>query len=255
MELHTLGVEGGYSEADVQAFARILTGWSVQSKDDASGSAFQFRERAHEPGSKKWLGHTIAAGEKGGLKSLSILATHRSTAQFIARKLATHFVSDRPSKGLIQRLAEDFERTGGDLSRLAKTLLTSPEVQKADKHKLKTPFEWVVSMFRGSGSTVPTERVFSAIRALGQQPYAALSPKGWSDSAVDWMGPEAMLSRLDIAERFGKWMGKIRPVDEQDWVHWLGVNVSLSTHDALNRAITPQQQWALLVMSPEFQRR
>ena len=255
MELHTLGVAGGYTEADVQAISRVLTGWSLIRKHWDAGDVFQFREQAHEPGTKTILGQVFPQGQQGGVKFLKMLAHHPSTARFIATKIATHFVSDEPSSRLVQRLEMSFKQTGGDLSQLALALIEAPETWIERRMKLKTPVEWVVGMARASEGRIPDGRLLGAVRKLGQAPYAAASPKGWPERAEEWMGPEAVLSRLDLSEQFGRMMSKVSSVGPRQIEQMLGPKISPSTRIAMDRAATPAQQWALLVMSPEFQRR
>ena len=254
LELHTLGVDGGYTQDDVLSFAKILTGWSLIRKSWETGPVFRFNESAHEPGAKTLLGTRYSAGESGGIQALNDLAIHPSTAQFISYKLAKHFVSDIPPKALVKRLAKSFQQSNGDLMELAKTLIDAPETWSHRREKLKTPYEWMMGVSRCAGWTV-AEKTFGALRSLRQAPFTAPSPQGWSDDAADWMGPEAVLARLDIAERFGQRMARRGGVNSGDVASWLGANVSNSTQEALARANSPAQQWALLIMSPEFQRR
>lgn len=233
----------------------MLTGWSVARQKEATDTAFRFRREAHEPGTKVVMGQTVVEGEKGGERLLLFLARHPSTAQFIAKKVATHFVADDPPASLVRRLAKSFEHSGGDLSSLALTLIESPETWAPNREKLKPPKEWILGIARGMGGVLPAERVLRALARLGQSPYTAPSPKGWPDRSEDWMGPEAVLSRLDVAERLGLQMGKSGRVGEAAVSHWLGPRVHISTLNALADTLSPAQQWALLFMSPEFQRR
>ena len=154
MELHTLGVNGGYTQKDVTEVARVLTGWTIDQPQ--RGGGFKFAERMHEPGTKVVLGHAQANGEKEGREVLHILAHHPSTAKFISTKLAIRFVSDDPSPTLVDHMAQTFLKKNGDIREVLKTMLRSPEFWTTASYraKLKTPLEFVVSAVRTSGAEV-----------------------------------------------------------------------------------------------------
>ena len=174
MELHTLGVDGGYTQKDVTEVARALTGWTIQ--NPRMGGGYVFNPRVHDRGEKVVLGHVIKAGggEEDGEQVLDILATHPSTARFISTKLARRFVSDTPPPALVDRMAATFQRTDGDLREVMRTLLTSPEFLSPDAYraKVKTPFEFVVSAVRATGTEV--QDATPLVRATAAAGHAAL---------------------------------------------------------------------------------
>jgi uncharacterized protein (DUF1800 family) len=255
MELHTLGVNGGYEETDVQAFAKVLTGWGIRKKSFHSGSAFAFNERAHEPGSKRILGQRLPEGEVGGVQALKLLAGHPSTARFIAHKIAAHFIHDYPPKKLVDELARVFEQTGGNLRKVAVALVTAPLAWSGAPRKLKMPWEWVVSLARGTGTALPGKMLVKAQSQLGQRPFSAPSPKGWSYRERDWIGPEAILGRLDFAERAARVLTKRGLNVDETVSNLLGPLLTEHTKYILRDTLNTQQKWVLFLMSPEFQRR
>lgn len=202
MELHTLGVDGGYTQKDVTEVARCFTGWTV--KQARGGGAFQFNERAHDQGEKLVLGHKIAAGGgmNDGLQVLDILVHHPSTAHFIARSLALKFVSDNPSPALIERMAATFTSTDGDLRATIKTMLDSPDFFSRESYraKMKTPFEMVVSSLRATGGNVDlTVALTQQLNQLGEPLYRKQEPTGYSNKSGDWMNSAALLARMNFA--------------------------------------------------------
>ena len=254
LELHTLGVQGGYNQADVTSFARVLTGWRVGLQSTDPGDTFD--ANWHEPGRKTVLGKTYAEGPDALKQVLHDLARHPSTARFIATKLARHFVADVPPPALVDRLAAVYQRSDGQLPELYRELIRSPEAWDAQAAKLKTPEEFVLSTVRVLGSG---ERVFArsdgpALQALGQRIHAAPSPAGWSDRADDWLGPDAVWKRVEWATRVADRVGAnvdARVLASQSLGPWL----SDSTRQQLERAADGSQALALLLMAPEFQRR
>ena len=254
LELHTLGVQGGYNQADVTSFARVLTGWRVGLQSTDPGDTFD--ANWHEPGRKTVLGKTYAEGPDALKQVLHDLARHPSTSRFIATKLARHFVADVPPPALVDRLAAVYQRSDGQLPELYRELIRSPEAWNAHAAKLKTPEEFVLSTVRVLGSG---ERVFArsdgpALQALGQRIHAAPSPAGWSDRADDWLGPDAVWKRVEWATRVADRVGAnvdARVLASQSLGPWL----SDSTRQQLERAADGSQALALLLMAPEFQRR
>jgi uncharacterized protein (DUF1800 family) len=201
MELHTLGVNGGYSQKDVTEVARVFTGWTL--KKPKQGEGFSFEDRMHEPGEKWVLGHRIKPnGEKEGLEVLHILARHPSTAEFVSSKLAIRFVSDNPPPALVDRMAETFRKKDGDIREVLKTMLHSPEFWSADEYrsKVKTPFEFVISALRATGAdvgdAVPLAR---QLQSLGMPLYGMQPPTGYSMKADAWMSSAALLGRMNFA--------------------------------------------------------
>ena len=202
MELHTLGVEGGYTQKDVTEVARAFTGWTIL--NPRAGGGFVFDRRIHDPGQKVVLGHVIKSGggEDDGEQVLDILATHPSTARFIATKLARRFVSDTPPPALVDRLAARFHDTDGDLREVMRTLLTSAEFLSPDarRAKVKTPFEFVVSTVRGTGIDVPNATpLVRAVQQLGMPLYQCQPPTGYKDTADAWVNTGALVNRMNFA--------------------------------------------------------
>lgn len=202
LELHTLGVDGGYTQRDIIEVARALTGWSV--RPPRSGrSAFQFNGAAHDAGAKEVLGTHLRAGRgmEDGEEVLDLLARHPSTARFIARKLAVRFVSDTPPASLVDRAADTFRRTDGDIREVVRTIVTSPEFfsRPAYRAKVKSPFEVVVSAARALGAASDTSAVSALmVGRLGQPIYGHQAPDGWPETGEPWMNTGAILQRINF---------------------------------------------------------
>jgi uncharacterized protein (DUF1800 family) len=270
MELHTLGVDGGYTQKDVQEVARALTGWTIQ--NPRLGGGFLFDPRMHDDGEKLVLGHRIKAGggKNDGEQVLDILAKHPSTARFIATKLARRFVSDNPPKPLIDRAAKRFHDTDGDIREVVRTIVTSPEFFSAEAYraKVKTPFEFVVSAVRATGTDVVSGLPFaSALRELGMPLYMCQPPTGYADRADAWVNTGALLARMNFAvtlttPRFrpGRANAGTTPPDPaaaRDVLvnGVLGGDLSASTSATIAKAQQAPQAIALVLGSPEFQKR
>ncbi len=201
MELHTLGVDGGYTQKDVTELAKVLTGWTIEKPQ--LGGGFKFNERAHEPGNKYVLGRKIGEhGEKEGEEMLDVLAHHPSTAQFISRKLAMRFVSDNPPQALVDRMAETFLKKDGDIREVLRTMFNSPEFWAADAYraKMKTPFEFVASAARASGADIQNALpLVGTLNRMGMPLYAMQPPTGYSMKAEAWVNSSALLNRMNFA--------------------------------------------------------
>jgi uncharacterized protein (DUF1800 family) len=201
MELHTLGVDGGYTQKDVTELAKVLTGWSIEQPQ--LGGGFRFNERAHEPGPKYVLGRKIGEhGEKEGEEMLDVLAHHPSTAKFISRKLAMRFVSDSPPQSLVDRMAETFQKKDGDIREVLRTMFHSPEFWAADAYraKMKTPFEFVASAARASGADIQNALpLVGTLNRMGMPLYAMQPPTGYSMKAEAWVNSSALLNRMNFA--------------------------------------------------------
>ena len=214
MELHTLGVDGGYTQADVTALSAILTGWTVDRPNQAG--PFTFDPKKHEPGPKQWLGHTIAsdpslppnspaaaqAGSREGVQALTILAADPHTAHFISYKLAQRFVADDPPPALVDRMAATYLSTDGDIKAILRTLVQSPEFnsKRYFRNKVKTPMEFLASAFR-STATDPSNpgALVNTINTMGMRLYYALPPTGYYITADHWMNSTALVDRLNFA--------------------------------------------------------
>ncbi len=292
MELHTLGVDGGYTQKDVTEVARIFTGWTL--KQPKQGGGFTFEDRMHEPGDKMVLGHRIKSkGEKEGLEMLHLLAHHPSTAKFVCTKLAVRFVSDNPPPVLVDRMVQTFLKKNGEIREVLKTMLDSPEFWAADAYraKVKTPLEFVVSAVRGSGAEVTDAMPLARqLQTMGMPLYGMQPPTGYSMKADAWVNSAALLARMNftLALTAGKlkgvqadpdrMLGAISPpADPQQTLavlenSLLAGSVSMQTHDTiaaqlqdpkisqrrLDDPARPPNVSAiagLLLGSPEFQRR
>src|SRR5439155_5996034 len=201
MELHTLSVDGGYTQKDVTEVARAFTGWTIQ--NPRLGGGFRFEPRIHDTGEKIVLGHVIKSGGEGdGEQVLDILAKHPSTARFIATKLVRRFVSDTPPPSLVDRAAARFRETDGDLREVMRIILTSteflsPEVYRA---KVKTPFEFVASALRAIGADVQDATpLVRSLQQLGMPLYMCQPPTGYKDTADAWVNTGALVSRMNFA--------------------------------------------------------
>jgi uncharacterized protein (DUF1800 family) len=257
LELHTLGVKGGYDQGDVVALAKLITGWSLSRREPgATPGTFKFHAMAHEPGAKTLMGVRYdQGGEAEGEAALRALARHPSTAHFIATKLARHFIADDPPPAAVERLARVFGATGGDLRALAAALVDEPAAWHDPLAKFKTPQDFLISVLRAA-DIVPDEprTVIASFEELGQVPFTALSPAGWDDTAAAWAGPEAVLRRAEWSLAFARRAATIRrPVALMEAT--VAPVVSERTRHAVAQAATAQQGLALLLASPEFLRR
>ena len=255
LELHTLGVDGGYTQADVTAFAAVLTGWRAPRLPRGDEASF-FDAAWHEPGVKTVLGKRYREGPQALGEVLHDLCVHPSTARFIATKLARHFVADEPPAPLVDRLARTFRDSAGHQPALYTELVKAPEAWQPETAKLKTPEEFVIStarMLRG-GDSMFTRGRDAGIGALGQPVQRAPSPAGWPDRAEEWLGPDAVWKRLEWATRVGERAG--RQVDARALAaSALGPRLSDSSARQIERATDGPQALTLLLMAPEFQRR
>jgi uncharacterized protein (DUF1800 family) len=267
MELHTLGVDGGYTQRDVQEVARAFTGWTID--NPRAGGGFRFDPRLHDDGEKVVLGVRITAGggQRDGVQVLDLLAKHPSTATFIASKLARRFVSDDPPPALVARAAERFLTTGGDIREVVRTIVTSPELfaPEAYRAKVKTPFEFVISAVRATGvDTASALPLVAALRDLGMPLYGAQPPTGYGDHADVWVNTGALLNRMNFAVAFssgrlgrgGRAQASRPGADGHTLMAGaLAGDVSDSTTSTVARAKTAEQAVSLVLGSPEFQKR
>lgn len=255
LELHTLGVGGGYGQADVIAFAKILTGWSVGNDRRGNPGAFTFFENRHEPGEKRLLGKKYhEAGVEEGNAVLRDLARAPATARFIATKLARHFVADDPPASAVDALERVYRSTDGDLGALARALVDLPEAWRDPLAKVKTPNELVLSAYRLLGPPDQPRRMLGPLRLLGQVPFSAPSPAGWPDRAEGWIGPESVLRRIELMGLLAKRRaGRIDPSGMADAA--FGPVAAAETVTAVRRAESRREALALVLSSREFQRR
>jgi uncharacterized protein (DUF1800 family) len=271
MELHTLGVKGGYAQDDVISVARCFTGWTVR---DPNNPAFVFAPFMHDSGEKTVLGHKIAAngGEQDGLQVIDILAHHPSTAKFISRELAQRFVADDPPQALVDRMAQTFTKTGGDLRAVLETMFTSPEFfsEGAWQAKIKSPFEMVVSAVRAVGGEVSdTFALVQKIADLGEPLYNKLEPNGYPNTGDAWLSTTGIMGRINFSAALASGLvpgvtldpaglaGKDQSSLTRDL---LGHDASPQTQDAIEKGLagknlTPPFIASLVLGSPDFQRR
>ena len=260
MELHTLGVGGGYSQDDVTSLARIITGWTYAGRQGQLGTpgTFAFNANAHQPGAQRLLGKTYEnTGVAQGEAALADLARHPSTAKFIAAKFARHFVADDPPPALVARLRDVFVKSDGDLKALASALLDSDEAWQTPMTKMRSPYEFLVAIGRLVGQgRVPEDpgRSLGGLNLLGQPLWSPAGPNGFPDSNAAWAAPEGMKLRLDISAQVASRSGE--DVDPRDLLELVAADAaSTETRRTIERAELRQQALALLLMSPEFQRR
>jgi uncharacterized protein (DUF1800 family) len=265
LELHTLGVDGGYTQSDVTSFAAVLTGWSIGGGEGRYGAdqngggepgAFVFRESLHEPGSKTLLGRRYAdAGIGQGEAVLRDLAAHPATARHLATKLARHFVADDPPADLVDRLTRIYQAYDGDLGRVTAALVTWDGAWLRDARKYKQPQEFIYSTLRAL-DVLPHEPkvLLASFDALGQRHWSPGSPAGWPDRQADWDGADALMKRIEwsvaLAGRVGDASSALSTADAS-----LGPLSSEHTRAVLANADSGSQALTLLLMSPEFQRR
>ena len=274
MELHTLGVDGGYTQKDVTEVARCFTGWTI--RDPRTDGTFFYDDRRHDKGEKVVLGVTIPAGggKEDAEKVLDILARHPSTAKFVSRKLAQRFVADEPPAALVERMAKAFRESNGDIPAVLKAMIDSPEFfsQGAHRAKIKTPLEMIASAVRSTGAEVSfAAPLGQQLAQLGQPLYRKQEPTGYSSLAADWVNSAALLSRMNFAlalaqnripgvkvdtARFGseadpKAIGRLltgRDISEQ-------TQAAIQAKMAEQKDVTPALVAGLVMGSPEFQRR
>lgn len=262
LELHTLGVDGGYTQDDVTSLARVITGWSIGGANDRGRFSdgvpgkFEFREAIHEPGRQKILNKTYDDdGVNQGEAVLRDLATHQSTATHIAEKLVRHFVADDPADELVMGIAEVFLKSGGDLPTVHAALVDSSEPWRSVFGKYKSPQDFVISAFR-TFDRVPDDGRFivAALDMMGQTPYRPGSPAGWPDTAEHWGGADALYKRIEWSNTVARYAGSaIDPIRLGEAV--LGPALGDHTKTAISRAESVMQGTTLLLASPEFQRR
>src|SRR6266852_5024527 len=258
MELHTLGVVGGYSQDDVTSLARIITGWTYAGRHGQLGTpgTFVFNANAHQPGAQRVMGKIYETnGVAQGEAVLADIARHPSTAKFIATKFARHFVADEPPPALVARLQDVFTKSDGDLKALATALLDSDEAWQAPLTKMRSPYEFLVATGRLLGR-IPEDpgRYLGSLNLLGQPLWSPSGPNGFPDTNAAWAAPEGMKLRLDISAQVASRLAD--SIDPLDLLEFAAADAaSPETRRTVEHAESRQQALALLLMSPEFQRR
>ena len=267
LELHTLGVDGGYSQSDVTTFAQAISGWSIGGQDNGRKLAklgvdngtpgeFHFREVFHEPGAKKLLGKSYGdEGVRQGEAMLRDLAVRKETARHLATKLARHFIADEPPRPAVDRITRAWLDSRGHLPAVYKALVESPEAWEQPLAKFKTPADYIHSSYRALGIPLREKRrALQPFEALGQRNLMPGSPAGWPDSSADWDGSSALLKRIAWADVVAQRMGDAR--NARDLApQLLGGTLSGATAKAIARAESGAQALTLLMASPEFMRR
>jgi uncharacterized protein (DUF1800 family) len=258
MELHTLGVGGGYTQDDVTSLARVITGWTFVGRQGILGvpGSFVFNANAHQPGAQRVLGKIYeAGGVDQGEAVLSDIARHPSTAKFVATKFARHFVADDPPPSLVARLQNVFTRTDGDLKALATALVDSDEAWRAPVTKMRSPYEYLIAIGRLLARVPDDPGLYlNGLNVLGQPLWSPAGPNGFADTNAAWAAPEGMKLRLDIAAQVASRVGNA--IDPRDLLELAFADAtSADTRHTIERAESRQQALALLLMSPEFQRR
>ena len=264
MELHTLGVRTGYSQADVTELARALTGWTVagfargriaQLLDGQPGDAV-FAAALHEPGARTIMGKRYP--ESGGEQAKTVLvdlARHPATARHIATKLARHFIADSPPASAVARLERAFLSSDGDLPTVYRALIAASEAWAPGPGKFRSPWDWTVASLRAAGLTQLPGRQGAAglLQQLGQPIWRPGSPAGWGDTASDWAGPGALMARVEVAQQIASRLGD--RVDARVLVGTVLPDASQEAKQAIARAESPALGLALLLSAPEFLRR
>lgn len=259
LELHTLGVRSGYTQDDVVALAKIITGWSARQgfNGEAPADPFNFIRAAHEPGPQTLLGKVYTEGGlEQGERALADLAAHPATARHCATKIARHFVADEPPPAVVDRLAAAFQRSNGDLKAVAVALVDSPEAWSPTPAKIKPPDDYLVSAVRATGGPpLKGAQLTALLTRMGQRPWAPPGPDGWPDIQGAWIGADAVWKRIEWASAAAQALGSagLDPAAVADDA--LGPQLSEATLRAVRGAESPAQGLALFLVSPEFQRR
>jgi uncharacterized protein (DUF1800 family) len=259
LELHTLGVNGGYTQKDVTTFAEVITGWSIGGEGrlkKGEPGKFVFRPEVHEPGAKTVLGKTYRQDDVAqGEAVLRDVAAKPATARFIATKLARHFIADDPPPAAVARIEKAFAKSRGDLPTVYRALIDAPESWEEPLAKYKTPSDYIVSTFRGLSLPVQGRQSgLNAFELLGQRTYSPGSPASWPDRSADWDGASALMKRIEWADAVGQRVGaKSNAADLAP--NLLGETLSADTRTAIARAASGAQAVTLLLTAPEFLRR
>ena len=279
LELHTLGVNGGYTQQDVQELAKILTGWSINGlggpgarvqpanqprrgrvggqaprRDTDGPIEFVFQDLLHEPGTKTVLNQRYSdAGVAEGERVIRALCRHPSTAQFVATKLVTHFVSDEPPAAAVERVARVFRSTDGDLKAVARALVDEPEAWRDEARKFRTPQDWFVAVLRAVGASDASANAPVVLRQLRQPVWSPAAPKGFGDALTEWADPDSLLNRGELARTISK-RPAISGLDPQSLADVVDVPSGNPLHAMLtDRSISAPERIALAIAGPAFQ--
>jgi uncharacterized protein (DUF1800 family) len=258
LELHTLGVSGGYTQEDVTSFAKVITGWTIYTTNDnpVRGGEFLFHPRMHEPGAQTVIGKAYRdTGVEQGRAVLADLARHPATALHVATKLARHFIADDPPPALVETLRQKFIETEGDLWQVSKALVTAPESWGPEQAKIKRPSEWRIATQRAAGFNTGNPRLNTgATTRMGEPLWRPAAPKGFPDENGAWL--DGLSHRLDTANAFAENPTNAERLDPRAMLETsLGALASTETRNAVTRAESKPQAMTLLLMAPEFLRR
>ncbi|HKH73280.1 MAG TPA: DUF1800 domain-containing protein [Vicinamibacterales bacterium] len=277
LELHTLGVNGGYTQQDVQELAKILTGWTInglngpaarlqranqrrsraearQRRAEAGPIEFAFIDLLHEPGTKTVLGQRYSQGGiEEGQRAIGALCRHPSTAQFVATKLVSHFVSDEPPAAAVERVARVFRSTDGDLKAVARAVVDEPEAWREDARKFRTPQDWFVAMLRAFGASDVSPNASVVLRQLRQPVWSPAAPKGFGDALQEWADPDSLLNRGELARTIAK-LPAMHALDPPSLADVVDVPAGNPLHAMLaDTSIAAPERVALAVAGPAFQ--
>jgi uncharacterized protein (DUF1800 family) len=254
LELHTLGVDGGYTQQDVIELAKILTGWTLDRAFGRIQIRYRFQPAVHEPGTKTLLGRRFAeAGEAEGIEALRMLARHPATAQHVATKLARHYIADDPPAQAIERLRDVFLESRGHLPTVMEALI-GLDAAWSPLSKLKNPYEFALSAVRLTDIMPTSRQVVAGLEALNFRAFNAASPQGYPDVATAWVSPDAVMKRIEWAHGIAQ---RAPAGTDPMQLAALGIGpvMSETTRLTIERAASGQDGLALLLASPEFQRR
>lgn len=257
LELHTLGVNGGYTQKDIIELAKILTGWGLfrPLQKTSTKDGFYFEEARHDFSNKTFLGHSIkGSGIEEGEEALNILARHPSTAQHISYKLVQNFVSDNPPNSLVQKLAKTFLDSDGHIATVLQTLFKSDEFWQPNVYqtKFKTPYRYIVSVMRVSGTVTNFDSLDGILNQLGMPLYGCPSPDGYKNIQSAWLNPDAMVRRSSLSVPLsGGLLQDGKSIDVAFLIETLGNNLSPKTRSILEKS-DPNLRGALILGSPEF---
>ena len=269
LELHTLGVDGGYTLKDIQEVARVFTGWKYtplgnKAPRPRTGTSkyqdFFFDQKSHDFGSKTILGQTFTgSGKQEGDEVLDLLAKHPSTAKHIAFKLSQYFVADAPPQSLVAKLTKSFQSSNGNITTVLTTLFSSSEFwdSRYFNQKFKTPYEYLISSYRATGqSTVDTRKIEGMLQQLGMPLYGCETPDGYKNTQAAWLSPEAMMRRISFAKTIahGALGGNSKPANPNQLAQTLGYALSRQTLTVLQKSL-PSLQATAILGSPEMMKR
>jgi uncharacterized protein (DUF1800 family) len=255
LELHTVGVNGGYAQQDVEELAKILTGWTVTGlQDTGSAIGFAFQGVLHEPGSRTVLGRRYQEGDvEQGERAIHDLCRHASTARFIATKLVMHFVADAPPAASVDRIAEVFRASDGDLRAVSAALIDVREAWSEETRKFRTPQDWLVAALRAIDAREVGPMTVPVLRQLRHPLWAPQSPKGFGDSVQEWADPDSLLNRAELARTLARRLRTVR-IEPRDFLEVVDVSEKDPLRALLSdTSITPVDRLSLAIAGPAFQ--